>query len=162
MSKPGRLTIDASGEREIVVTRVFDAPRELVFDALTRPDLLRRWFTGPDGWTLSVCEFEPRVGGAYRNVWRQESDGFEMGMGGIIREFVRPERVVATEKYDQAWYAGEAVTKQELSERGGKTVLTMTLRYESREVRDLVLKSPMEGGLSVGFDRLEDFLATLH
>ncbi|MEX0860347.1 MAG: hypothetical protein WD017_05375, partial [Cucumibacter sp.] len=71
-------------------------------------------------------------------------------------------RVVATEKYDQAWYAGEAVTKQELSERGGKTVLTMTLRYESREVRDLVLKSPMEGGLSVGFDRLEDFLATLH
>src|SRR6266567_3677248 len=105
--KPLQLT--APGEREIVMTRVFDAPRKLVFDAFAKPELLRRWLLGPPGWSMPVCEIDLRVGGAYRYVWRRDKDGTEMGMGGVYREIVAPERVVATEKFDQSWYPGEAV-----------------------------------------------------
>src|SRR5271169_5383315 len=98
--------IAARGDCEIVVTRVFDAPRRLVFDAFTKPELVRRWLLGPDGWTMPVCEIDLKVGGAYRYVWRKESVGLEMGMGGVFREIISPEKLVATEKFDDAWYAG--------------------------------------------------------
>lgn len=154
------LQVTAAGEREIVMTRVFDAPRQLLFDALTKPELLKRWLLGPDGWTLDVCEMDLRVGGAYRFVWRRASSGTEMGMGGVFREIVPPERVAATELYDNPWYAGEALVTQSLVEEGGKTTLTVTLRYESREVRDSVLQTPMKEGVATSYDRLADLLAT--
>ena len=94
MPNTGALRISTPTDREIVFTRVFDAPRELVFDAMTRPELLKRWLLGPPGWTMPICEIDLRVGGAYRYVWRS-ADGVEMGMGGIHREIVRPERIVA-------------------------------------------------------------------
>ena len=143
------------------MTRVFDAPRRLVFDALTRPELLKRWLLGPPGWEMVVCELDPKVGGAYRYVWRRESDGSSMGMGGVLREFVPPERLVATEKFDQAWYPGEALVTQVLVEQGGQTTLTVTILYESQETRDGVLKSPMEEGVAASYDRLADLLPTL-
>jgi uncharacterized protein YndB with AHSA1/START domain len=156
---PGTLKLTTRGEREIVMTRVFDAPRTLVFDAFTKPDLVRKWLLGPEGWTMPVCEIDLRVGGSYRYVWRN-AQGIEMGMGGVYREIVAPERVVATERFDQSWYPGEAVGTITLAEQSGKTMLTQTVLYDSREAREVVLKSPMESGVVASYDRLARLLAS--
>jgi uncharacterized protein YndB with AHSA1/START domain len=158
MRNVGSLQVSTPSEREIVMTRVFDAPRRLVFDALTKPELLKRWFHGAPGWELVVCEFDARVGGSYRYVWRGP-DGAEMGMGGVLREVVAPARLVSTEKFDQSWYPGEAIGTIELVERNGRTTLTLTVRYESREARDIALQSGMEQGVAAGYDKLAEFLA---
>ncbi len=157
MKNTGTLQVTTPTEREIVMTRVFNAPRHLVFDALTKPELLKRWFFGPPGWSLVVCEVALQAGAAYRNVWRSP-DGSEMGMGGVCLEFVPPEKIVATEKFDQPWYPGDATSSIVLVEQGGKTTLTLTVRYESREARDAVLKTPMEHGVAIGYDRLAEML----
>ena len=155
-----KLTIAAHSDREIVMTRVFDAPRQLVFQAWTKPELLKRWLLGPPGWSMAVCEVDLRVGGRYRYVWRRDSNGTTMGMGGVYREVVAPERIVATEKFDEAWYPGEAVGTMVFVEQGGRTTLTQTLLYESRAARDAVLASPMEQGVEASFNRLEEMLAS--
>jgi len=154
------LQVTARGDREIVMTRVFDAPRHLVFEACSKPELVRQWLLGPEGWSMPVCEIDLRVGGSYRYVWRH-SDGREMGMGGVYREIVIPERVVATEKFDEAWYPGEAVGTLVLVERDGETTLTQTMLYDSRQTRDAVLKSPMETGVAASYDRLEKIVTSM-
>jgi uncharacterized protein YndB with AHSA1/START domain len=156
----GNLKLTTRGEREIVMTREFNAPRRLLFDAFTKPELVRQWLLGPPGWSMPVCEIDLKVGGKYRYVWRQDSDGTEMGMGGVYREIVAPERLVSTEKFDEAWYPGEAVGTIVLSENGGKTTVTQTILYESREARDAVLKSGMEQGLAASYERLAEMLAS--
>ena len=160
MKHAAELTITTPGDRDLVMTRVFDAPRRLVFDAHTRPELVRRWLLGPPGWSMPVCEIDLRVGGTYRYVWRHDTDGNEMGMGGVYREIAAPERLVNTERFDEAWYPGEGVGTLVLVERGGRTTLTHTMRYESREARDAVLKSGMEKGVAASYDRLADLLAS--
>ncbi|MGH9500771.1 MAG: SRPBCC family protein [Terriglobales bacterium] len=160
MKTSGTLKIAAHGDRELVMTRVLQAPRSLVFDAFTKPELVRRWLLGPDGWSMPVCEIDLRVGGSYRYVWRNDRDGTEMGMGGVYREIVVPERLVSTEKFDEAWYPGEAVGTLIFVEQAGKTTVTQTLLYGSRETRDAVLKSPMESGVAASYDRLEALLAS--
>src|SRR5881409_1462100 len=163
MTNAGTLKLTTSGERELVMTRSFDAPCQLVFDAHTKPELVRRWLLGPPGWSMPVCEIDLRVGGKYRYVWRKDSDGAEMGMGGVYREIVVPERLVTTERFDEAWYPGEAVGTLVLVEQRGRTTVTQTMLYESREARDAVLKSGMEKGVAASYDRLADLLAsTLH
>jgi len=97
---PESLDVTTPGDREIVVTRSFAAPRTLVFDAHTKPELVRRWLLGPPGWTMSVCEMDLRAGGAYRWVWRKD-DGTLMGMGGVHREVVPPERIVNTQLFEK-------------------------------------------------------------
>jgi len=159
MKRAAPLQLTAPGEREIVMTRVLDAPRQLVFDAFTKPELLKQWLLGPPGWSMPLCEIDLRVGGKYRYVWRQDSDGTEMGMGGVYREIVVPERLVTTERFDEAWYPGEAVGTLVLVEQRGRTTVTQTMRYESREARDAVLKSGMEKGVAASYDRLADLLA---
>ncbi|PYO40722.1 MAG: ATPase [Gemmatimonadetes bacterium] len=154
------LTVTTPSDREIVMTRVFNAPRRLVFDAHTKPELVKRWLLGPPGWSMPVCEIDLRVGGKYRYVWRSDSDGTEMGMGGVYREVLAPERIVTTERFDEAWYPGEGVGTLLLVERGGKTTLTNTMRYESRAARDGVLKSGMEKGVAESYDRLAELLAS--
>jgi len=154
------MKITTLGEREVVITRTFDAPRSLVWDAHTQPELLKRWLTGPPGWTFTVCEMDLRVGGKYRWVWRGP-DGTEMGMGGVHREIVPLERIVNTQLFDQDWTGGEAVGTLVFTERDGKTTLTNTIQYSSREARDAVLKTPMEQGMAAGYDRLEEFLASM-
>src|SRR5262245_50355370 len=154
------MKIATLGEREVVITRTFDALRSLVWDAHTKPELLKRWLTGPPGWTFAVCEMELRVGGKYRWVWRGP-DGTEMGMGGVHREIVPLERIVNTQLFDQDWTGGEAIGTLVFTERDGKTTLTNTIQYSSREARDAVLKTPMEQGMAAGYDRLEEFLATM-
>jgi uncharacterized protein YndB with AHSA1/START domain len=161
MTNPGTLKVTTCGDREIVMTRVFDAPRTLVWNAFTTPDLLKQWLIGPPGWTMVVCDVALNVGGKYRYVWR-DTGGNEMGMGGIFREIVPPERIVTTEKFDQPWYPGEAVGTVALVEQDGKTTLTQTITYESRATRDAVLKSPMEQGLGASYDRLAKLLSPDH
>jgi len=158
MTNPGNLKLTTRGDREIVITRAFDAPRKLVFDAFTKPGLVKQWLLGPDGWSMPVFEIDLKVGGKYRYVWRRDKDGTEMGMGGVYREIVAPERIVATEKFDQSWYPGEALGTFVLIEQAGKTTLTETILYESREARDGVLKSGMEKGIVASYDRLAKLL----
>ena len=159
MKNSRALEVTTPTEREIVMTRVFDAPRKLVFDAHTKPELVKRWLLGTPGWSMPVCEIDLMVGGKYRYVWRRDQDGPQMGMGGVYREIVTPERLVATEKFDEAWYPGEAVDTLVLVEQGGKTTLTQTMLVESRETRDAVLKSGMERGVAASYDRLAELLA---
>ena len=159
MTTTGTMKLATRGDREIVITRVFDAPRRLVFDAFTKPELVKRWLLGPPGWAMVVCEVAAKVGDRYRYVWRHDS-GAEMGLGGVLREIVPPERIVATEKFDQSWYPGEAVGTIILVEQDGKTTLTQTIIYESREARDVVLKSPMEQGKAASYNRLAEVLVS--
>jgi uncharacterized protein YndB with AHSA1/START domain len=161
MKNEGTLKLTTRGDREIVMTRDFDAPRRLVFDAFTKPELVRQWLLGPPGWSMPVCEIDLRVGGAYRYVWRRDNDGSQMGMGGVYREIVVPERIVATEKFDEAWYPGEAVGTLVLVEQDGRTTVSQTVLYQSLEARDAVLKSGMEKGVTAGYDRLAELLASL-
>ncbi len=158
MKTVGSLTITTPSDREIAMTRIFDAPRRMVFEAYTKPELVQRWLGVFGRWSLAICEIDLRVGGSYRYVWRG-TDGAEMGMRGVYREVVPPERIVATEQFDEPWYEGEAVGTTTLVERGGKTTLTTTVRYASKEVRDAVLKSPMEQGVAASFDKLAELLA---
>jgi uncharacterized protein YndB with AHSA1/START domain len=152
------LKLSTRGDREIVLTRVFDASRRDIFDAYTKPELVRQWLLGPQGWSMPVCEVDLKAGGAYRYVWRHTS-GREMGMGGIYREIVPQQRTVCTELYDDAWYPGEAVTTTTLVERRGATTLTTAILYVSKEARDKVLTSAMERGVAASYDRLEEILA---
>ena len=131
MKNTGTLQLAARGEREIVITRDFDAPRHLVFDALTKPELLSRWLGVFGGWSMPVCEVDLRVGGTFRYLWRKP-DGKEMGMRGVFREIVPPERIVNTESFDDPWYPGEAVGTAVLVEHDGKTTLT-TLEFLNTE-----------------------------
>jgi uncharacterized protein YndB with AHSA1/START domain len=155
----GSLEVTTPSDREIAMTRVFDAPAKLVFDAWTKPELIKRWLGVRAGWTMAVCEVDLRVGGAYRFVWR--GPDMTMGMGGQYREIVRPERLVSTEKFDDPWYEGEALDTMVLVERDGKTTVTTTVRYVSREVRDAVIKSGMATGVAEGYDKLAELLPSL-
>jgi uncharacterized protein YndB with AHSA1/START domain len=147
-------------DREIQVTRDFDAPRRLLFDAFTKPELVRRWLLGPPGWTMPHCEIDLRVGGAYRYVWRSEKDGSQMATGGVFREVIPFERLVATEKFDDAWYPGEALNTTVFVETRGITRTVITVLYESKEARDTARRSGMERGMAAGYDRLETLLPT--
>ena len=161
MRFPDSFNISTPSDREIQVSRDFDAPRSLVFDAFTKPELVRRWLLGPPGWTMPVCEIDLRVGGSYRYVWRSEKDGSQMGIRGVFREITPVERLVATERFDDAWYPGEALDTTVFDERRGITRTTITILYESREARDTARRSGMEYGMAAGYDRLETLLHTL-
>ena len=161
MRFPDSFKIYTPGDREIQVSRDFDAPRSLVFDAFTKPELVRRWLLGPPGWTMPVCETDLRVGGSYRYVWRSEEDGSQMGIRGVFREIAPVERLVATERFDDAWYPGEALDTTVFEERRGITRTTITILYESQEARDAARRSGMEYGMAAGYDRLETLLPTL-
>ena len=156
----GRLIVTTPTDREIVMTRVFAAPRKLVFDAWTKPELVRRWLLGPPGWTMPVCEIDLRVGGAYRFEWLGQ-DGTVMGMGGLYREIVIPERIVNTQLFDQDWTGGETLGTLLLTEQGGKTTLTNKVMYSSREARDASLRTRMAEGVEAGYARLDELLPTI-
>ncbi len=157
MKNTGTLKVTTPTDREVVLTRVFDAPRTLVFDALTKPELLKRWF-GPHGWSLVVCEVDLKVSGAFRFVLRGPA-GREMGMRGLYREIAPPERSVHVESFDD--YPGESLVTTVLVEQEGRTTLTATVLSPSREIRDAVLKSGMEHGAAETYDKLADLLASI-
>lgn len=154
-----KVKVSAKGDRELTIERSFNAPKELVFKAHTECQYLKRWMFGYDGWTLKVCVVDLQPGGKYRWVWAKNDDTFEMGAGGEYREVVVPDKVVCTEQFDDPWYVGEAISTVTFVERDGVTTLTNTMLYVSQEARDGVLASPMEDGLSLGYDRLEKLLS---
>ena len=160
MMNPARLILTTPADREIVMTRVFNAPRKLVFDAWTEPELVKRWLLGPPGWTMPVCEIDLRVGGAYRFEWLGQ-DGTVMGMGGIYRDIVIPERIVNTQLFDEDWTGGETLGTLLFVERDGKTTLTNKVLYSSREARDGALKTDMAKGVEMGYARLDEILKTM-
>jgi uncharacterized protein YndB with AHSA1/START domain len=164
--RPETLEVTTPSDLEIEMTRYFDAPRRLVYDAMVKPELLRRWLVGPPGWSMTICEVDLRVGGQYRCGWQREAgtepspqcenvpEAFEVY--GIYREIVPPERIVATE------YMGPgdgALVTQLLTEEGGRTKYIQTMRYGSREERDAALQSGMAEGTAICFDRLAEILA---
>ena len=151
----GITTLTTPSDREVVITRVVDAPRTLVFDVWTNPEHLPHWM-GQRGWTMPVCEIDLRPGGTYRFVWRSP-DGAEMGMGGTYQEVTPPERLVSTESWD-GW--AEALTTLDLVEENGKTTMTTTVLYASKEARDAALQTGMKEGMDVGFERLDEYLRT--
>lgn len=157
MRYPNTFAVSTSGDRALEISRSFGAPRALVFDAFTKPELVRQWLLGPPGWTMPVCEIDLSIGGAYRYVWRKAGVR-DMGIGGSFREIVRPTKLVATEKFDDAWYPGEAVNTTVFAEKGALTEVTITVLYESKEAREIASRSGMETGMAAGFDRLEDLM----
>jgi len=152
------LTVTTPTDREIVITRVFDAPRRLVFEAYTNPEHLRHWMLGPPGWTMPVCEVALRPGGAWHFGWRN-SEGTEMEMRGVYREVRPPERLVSTESWGGDW--PEILNTLTLSEENGKTTITITLLYPSKEARDAALKTGMKEGMTLSFNRLAERLGAM-
>jgi uncharacterized protein YndB with AHSA1/START domain len=146
-------------DREIVMTRLFDAPRHLVFEAMTKPEHVRRWWGILDErYSLPVCEIDLRPGGAWRYVGQGPAGAF--AFHGVYREIVPPDRLVFTEIYDPFPDAVSVVTVV-LTEEAGKTRFTATALYPSREVRDSVIQSGMERGAGISYDRLEDLVNEL-
>jgi uncharacterized protein YndB with AHSA1/START domain len=155
MSHSGKLQVATPNDREIVFTREFDAPRTLVFDAFTKPDLVQRWLLGPPGWTMPVCEMDLKVGGNIRYVWRNK-DGSEFGMRGIFHEIARPHRLVNSEIFDEDWTGGETLVTNVFEERNDRTTVTLTVLYSSSEARDGALGTGMTDGMAAGYDRLDE------
>ena len=156
---PESFRLSKPTDRTIQVERDFGAAREMVFDAFTKPEWVRRWLLGPGGWTMPVCEIDLRVGGRYRYVWRNEASGMQMGMGGEFLEVVAAEKLVASEKFDDAWYPGEAQVTTRFEGRGEITRVIVEVRYESTEARDTAARSGMERGMAAGYARLEEALS---
>ena len=155
---PEPLIITTPGDREIVVTRAFDAPRELVFLCYSKPELLRRWYGLPD-WTMTVCEIDFRVGGRWRFFTRAPG-GFEMGASGIYTAIEAPARIVNTEIYDQDWTGGETIVTLTLTEKDGRTTAATSVLYATPEARAGAAASPMATGMEIGFKRLDQLLAS--
>ena len=158
-AKVGETTYTTPSDRELVTTRAFDAPRDLVWEAWTSPEHLPNWLLGPEGWTMPVCESDLRVGGAWHFVWRNEADGSEMGMTGEYREITPPERLVST----QSWGGDspETVNTLVFTEEDGLTMMTQTILYPSQEARDAAIATGMQRGMDAGFNRLDVYLQTL-
>lgn len=151
--------LEIKSDREVVITRIFDAPRHLVFDAMTKPEYVKRWY-GLKILTMSLCEIDLRVGGRWRYVLRAP-DGSEHGFTGEYREIVRPERIVCTENYEALMPGHEILVTTTLEEQEGKTTLTSRLVYKSQADRDAHLQSGMEAGMRETFERLAELLPTL-
>lgn len=163
MNRPstGKLKVTTPSDLEIVMTREFDAPATLVFDAFTTPEHLTRWF-GLRDEAMTVCEVDLRVGGKWRFVLSMGDQ--EMGMYGEFLEISPPHRLIQTEHFDEPFFeimgAGTTNTML-LEEREGKTLMTSTVLYKTKEARDAVLQTPMEQGAGESFDRLEELLQAL-
>ena len=155
MPKP--VDVSTPSDTEIRVARVFDAPAKLVWDAHTKPELLRRWMLGPPGWSMPVCEIDLTVGGAYRYRWRNDADGTEFGSSGVHREVTPYTRIVTTERMEG--FDGEAVNTLTLTEEGGRTTVVTLMNFGTKAGRDGALQSGMSDGMAMGYDRLDDILA---
>jgi len=151
--------VTTPSDREVTLTRLFDAPRRLVWEAMSKPEHVRRWWGALDAeHSMTVCEIDFRVGGAWRFIGRGPQG--EYGFHGVYHEIAAPERVVFTEIYDPFPNDGSLVTSV-LTEDGGKTRLTVTALYPSKEIRDFVISTGMETGAAISYDRLEDLVIEL-
>jgi uncharacterized protein YndB with AHSA1/START domain len=154
---PNPLTITTPGDRDIVVVREFDAPRDLVWLCYSKPELMRRWYGLPD-WTMTVCDIDFRIGGKWRFVTVGPS-GYEMGSQGLYTGIVEPERIDQTEYYDDDWTKGGSANSVVFTEADGRTTATLTVTYSSPEARAAAVATPMALGMEIGFKRLDTLLA---
>lgn len=154
MTAAARTTFTTPSDREIVITRAFDAPRQAVFAAYTTAEHVRQWL-GRRSFPMTSCEIDLRVGGNWRYVFT-DSQGKTMGMSGTFREIDPPQRLVSTERFDDN--PGETLNTLVLTEDNGRTTLRLKVLYESGEVRDAVLGSGMKDGVAEGFERLAELL----
>ena len=154
------LKLTTPSDREVVVAREFDAPRELVWESIFTPELLKRWMQGPPGWEMTICEDDASSGGSYRRVW-SEPNGRTMSQSGVYREFLPPGRCVRTQVFetDGVPMGGDQTATLVLDELAERTTLTMTFRFDSKEIRDGAVASGMEHGMAAGFERLDEILA---
>jgi uncharacterized protein YndB with AHSA1/START domain len=159
-NRHGSAVVTLPSDTEILITRVFDAPAELIFKATTTPELVQRWW-GFETAQWQVCEIDLRVGGRWRYVAREE-DGFVVAFHGTYREIDAPHRVVTTEVFEGAPVpdpeAAGTLNTIALDERDGVTTMTVRIQAPSREVRDAIIQSGMEVGMQVSYDRLEDLV----
>jgi uncharacterized protein YndB with AHSA1/START domain len=156
-----RLQISTPTDTTIVLTRTFDASRRLVWEAMFTPDKMRRWMLPPPGWTLTVCECDPRVGGKLRLAWK-DNDADPVGtLQGVFTEVVLHERIVHTElmALGSGQVIGSLVEMHEFAEEGGVTTMRITQTYESKEARDGAIASGMDQGMEAGYAQLDTVLA---
>ncbi len=164
-----KLNVTTPTDLEIVMTREFDAPRQLVWDAMTRPELMRRWMFMPPGWTWAECEMDVRVGGKFRWAWNGHDGAIAMTISGEHREVNPPAKIVHTERMEmgpgqsdcgpscdnnEVW---ELLSTLELTEVAGRTRMRMTLLFPSKQARDAAVASGMEHGMAAGYDSLDVF-----
>lgn len=157
MSSKGNLQVTTPSDLEIRIQRRFDASKQVLFDAWTRPEITKKWLHGSDDHTLEVFDIDLRPGGKLRYVWRGE-DGSTMGVSGEFKEVSPPDRIVHTELFDEDWTGGETLVTIEFEQHDDHATITMTIRYSSKEARDGALQSPMAEGMEVCYARLDKIL----
>lgn len=160
MNEPTKtgMTLTLPSDLAIVMTRVFDAPRELVWEAWTDPKHPPHWMTGSEGWSMPVCEIDLRVGGAWHFIWHKDGEE-KMEMRGVYREIAPPERLINTENWGGDH--PETLVTMTLNERDGKTTMVCLTEYPSKESRDAALKTGMEEGAAQSFELLAKYLLTI-
>ena len=150
----GSLSATLPSRDELQLARHFRAPRPLVWDCHTRPEMIKRWLLGPPGWTMPVCKVDLRVGGQFRYEWHGPN-GLAMALTGTYREITAPECIRDTQVFDDNWTQGPADTTLNLFEDSGGTRLELTIRYASEAARDFALATPMMEGMEAGYTRLD-------
>jgi uncharacterized protein YndB with AHSA1/START domain len=157
MSVGAKLTVTLPGDCEVRMTRPFDALRQRVYEAYTRPDLLKRWL-GPEGFEFTICDNDVTVGGRYRWLWRN-AQGHELGMRGEYLKIVRPEEIVRSEIFEQSSNLIETIGRLRLTEQDGRTLAITDVLFPTRESRDAALAAGMDKGVAASFERLDFMLA---
>jgi uncharacterized protein YndB with AHSA1/START domain len=167
MTLQKELALELQGETDIRFTRHFDAPVQLVYDCHTKPELMRQWLTGPDGWSFATCDVDLRVGGEYLYAWQHPQQG-KFGMHGVFREIAAPERLVNTESFipdfaafnpDAPEDANAALNTLVLTGEGEGTLMTLVCRYPSAAIRKAVIETGMATGMETSYKRLDTMLA---
>lgn len=155
------LTISTPTDTTIVLTRRFNAPRRLVWEATLTPDKMRRWMLPPPGWTLTRCECDPREGGALRLAWKNDEADPIMTLEGVFTEVVPYERIVHTETMalGTGQTVGSLVEQHAFVEEGSVTLMRITQTYESKEARDAAISSGMDQGMEACYAQLDAVLA---
>lgn len=174
-TKVKKAEVSLPAEGQVEVTRTFDAPRALVYEAYTRPELMRKWLLGPPGWTMPVCEMDPRPGGTFRWRWRSEEDGQEFGFEGEFLEVEAPALIRHTEVYDPGDFGGsaggggveipesmgdgEAIVTLRFTEEDGATTVSTLIDYGTDESRDEAMSTGMTDGMELSYQNLDRLLA---
>ena len=159
MPAPAQVTLPS--DREVRVTRQFNAPRQLVWDAHTKPELVQKWQLGPDGWDMPVCEMDVRVGGKYRWQWKSQKDGQQFGFFGTFTEVNAPSKLAHEEYYDPGDIGGSmptgdpCIVSLDLNDQNGVTTLVCTMRFASKEARDAAVSTGMTDGMELSYARLD-------
>ena len=161
MTSSGTAKVTLPTDTQILITREFDAPKDLVYKAYTTPELIKRWWSGDRG-TVTIAEVDLRVGGKWRNAMTADG-GFQVAFHGEFREIVPNERLVWTEVYEGVpdGDASAAIVTHTFTEKDGRTTLTMLMELPSKAVRDMIIQTGMEGGLQESLDHLEQVARSL-